>query len=110
MLVSAALLLIFPQCGTLTICDVCIINFASHLLCWVANSMCKWQNVLRLINICCFLCIVIYFEGLGVWAASILLSRWIASQQVVNLNGAVVVELGAGCGLPGLAAGTYCIQ
>ena len=42
--------------------------------------------------------------GLGVWPASILMARY-AVQMREALEGRVVLELGCGCGLPGLAAG-----
>ena len=45
--------------------------------------------------------------GLALWAASVVLGRWIADPAAGPprcLDGAAVVELGAGCGLPGLAA------
>lgn len=45
--------------------------------------------------------------GLGVWPASILMARY-AVQMRALLEGRVVVELGCGCGLPGLAAAVYC--
>lgn len=44
--------------------------------------------------------------GLGIWPASIILARYaIAKRQL--LQDKVVVELGAGCGLPGIAAAMY---
>jgi predicted nicotinamide N-methyase len=45
--------------------------------------------------------------GLGLWPAAVLLSRWVV-QQHASLRGKVVIELGAGCGLPGLAAAVCC--
>ena len=44
--------------------------------------------------------------GLGIWPAAVLLSRWLVEKQDL-LRGKVVVELGAGCGLPALAAGNH---
>ena len=43
--------------------------------------------------------------GLGIWPAAVLLSRWLVEKRDM-LRGKVVVELGAGCGLPALAAGS----
>lgn len=45
--------------------------------------------------------------GLGIWPAAILAARWVATDLVEALRGKVVVELGCGCGLPGLAAARY---
>lgn len=45
--------------------------------------------------------------GLGLWPAAVLLSRWLVQKDEL-LRGKVVVELGAGCGLPALAAALYC--
>lgn len=46
--------------------------------------------------------------GLGIWPASILLSRWIAELGEELFEGKTVLELGCGCGLPGLVTGkTY---
>lgn len=64
----------------------------------------------------CFLNIIITHmrnlcAGLAVWAASILLAQWVvrmARQSPAEWANKVVLELGAGCGLPGLAAGTHC--
>jgi predicted nicotinamide N-methyase len=42
--------------------------------------------------------------GLGIWPASLLMARY-AIQMESLLRGKVVVELGSGCGVPGLAAG-----
>jgi predicted nicotinamide N-methyase len=44
--------------------------------------------------------------GLALWPATVLCARWVASQPDLTRN-KVVVELGAGCGLPGLAAAVY---
>ena len=40
--------------------------------------------------------------GLGIWAASLALARWLA-ERADAFDGAKVVELGAGCGVGGLA-------
>jgi len=47
--------------------------------------------------------------GCQLWGAALVLARWIAVDERVRavLEGACVVELGAGCGLPGLAAAVY---
>jgi len=46
--------------------------------------------------------------GLGIWCASLVMSRWVASPAVSKqLKDKSVVELGAGCGVPGLAAAAY---
>ena len=44
--------------------------------------------------------------GLALWPATVICARWVA-QEAALLSGKVVVELGAGCGLPGLAAALY---
>ena len=44
--------------------------------------------------------------GLAIWPASILLARWIYEKREM-LQGKVVAELGAGCGLPALSAALY---
>ena len=41
------------------------------------------------------------------WPASVLLARWAVEEREL-LRDKVVIELGAGCGLPGLAAAVYC--
>jgi len=47
--------------------------------------------------------------GLCIWPAAIILSRWLVEQYPgSSLRGRSVVELGAGCGLPALAAAVYC--
>lgn len=46
--------------------------------------------------------------GLGLWPAAVLAARWVATDLRVALAGKVVVELGCGCGLPGLSAARYC--
>jgi hypothetical protein len=43
--------------------------------------------------------------GLGIWPASILLSRWITNLGEEYFKDKTVMELGAGCGLPGITAG-----
>lgn len=47
--------------------------------------------------------------GLAIWSASLVLARWLASDTAVKglLAGKVVCELGAGCGVPGLAAAVH---
>ncbi len=47
--------------------------------------------------------------GLGIWCAALVLARWLASDAAVQalLEGSVVCELGAGCGVPGLAAALH---
>jgi predicted nicotinamide N-methyase len=49
--------------------------------------------------------------GMAIWPASIILSRWVlqifAEKPEVFVN-MVVVELGAGCALPGITAAVYC--
>ena len=43
--------------------------------------------------------------GLGIWAASLVCARWMASEKISSrMEGKSVIELGAGCGIPGLAA------
>lgn len=49
--------------------------------------------------------------GLAIWPAAILLSRWIANCEnhlMSMIRNKRVLELGAGCGVPGLAAAVYC--
>ena len=42
--------------------------------------------------------------GLGIWAASLVCARWMASEKISSrMEGKSVIELGAGCGIPGLA-------
>jgi predicted nicotinamide N-methyase len=43
------------------------------------------------------------WTGLYVWTASIVMARWVIALRT-ELQGRTVLELGAGCGLPGLAA------
>lgn len=41
--------------------------------------------------------------GLSIWSASLVLARWMSTKTWENAS---VIELGAGCGVPGLAIGT----
>lgn len=46
--------------------------------------------------------------GLGIWCASLVMARWMASKSMSGcFDGKTMVELGAGCAVPGLAAGIY---
>ena len=46
--------------------------------------------------------------GLGIWSASLVCARWMASNEIISqLEGKKIVELGAGCGIPGLSAAIY---
>ena len=46
--------------------------------------------------------------GLGVWCASLVMARWLASSSMVDrMKGKRVLELGAGCGIPALAAAVH---
>jgi Predicted methyltransferase len=46
--------------------------------------------------------------GLGIWSASIVMARWMADKSLLGrFDGKNVLELGAGCGVPGLAVGLY---
>ncbi len=46
--------------------------------------------------------------GLGIWSASIVMARWMASKAILGrFDGKNVLELGAGCGVPGLALAQY---
>jgi len=46
--------------------------------------------------------------GLGIWCASLVMARWLASPKMTKrMEGKNVVELGAGCGVPGLATAVY---
>ena len=44
--------------------------------------------------------------GYGIWAASLVMARWMASLNS-RLEGKRVLELGAGCGVPGMSAAFY---
>ena len=46
--------------------------------------------------------------GLYVWSASIILSRWITDTMSAAMQGRSICELGAGAGLPGIAAAAFC--
>ena len=61
-----------------------------------------------LINFMSLLLLYVRITGLSVWPASILLGQWVAqlaAQQKVDYSDKVVLELGAGCGLPVIVAG-----
>jgi hypothetical protein len=46
--------------------------------------------------------------GLGIWCASLVLSRWMASSAMVTrMSNKTVLELGAGCGIPSLCVAMY---
>lgn len=46
--------------------------------------------------------------GLGIWSASLVMARWMADKSLLGrFDGKNVLELGAGCGVPGLAVGLY---
>lgn len=46
--------------------------------------------------------------GLGIWCASLVMSRWLASQSMVErMENKTILELGAGCGIPSLTAAVY---
>ncbi|CAM9133122.1 unnamed protein product, partial [Phaeothamnion confervicola] len=46
--------------------------------------------------------------GLGVWAAAVVMARWLAGPALsVRLQGAAILELGAGCGVSGLSAAVH---
>ena len=46
--------------------------------------------------------------GLAIWVASLILSRWIAKLSINDkFKGLNVLELGAGCGVPGIACSVY---
>ena len=44
--------------------------------------------------------------GLGLWSASVVLARWLVDIRD-RLKDQTLLELGAGCGLPGVAAMVY---
>ena len=46
--------------------------------------------------------------GLGIWCASLVMARWMATKSMVGrFDSKTVLELGAGCGVPGLTVGLY---
>lgn len=46
--------------------------------------------------------------GLGIWSASLVMARWMAEKSLLGrFDQKSVVELGAGCGVPGLAVALY---
>ena len=46
--------------------------------------------------------------GLGIWSASLVMARWMAQKsQLGRFDNKSVLELGAGCGVPGLAVALY---
>ena len=46
--------------------------------------------------------------GLGIWSASLVMSRWMTSKSILGrFDNQTVLELGAGCGVPGLTVGLY---
>eukprot|EP00752_Nemacystus_decipiens_P014334 g12753.t1 len=46
--------------------------------------------------------------GLNLWAAAVVLARWVASPDIVSrLEGKTVLELGAGCGAGGISAAVH---
>lgn len=46
--------------------------------------------------------------GLGIWCASLVMSRWLASRSMVKrMENKAILELGAGCGIPSLTAAVY---
>eukprot|EP00903_Cladosiphon_okamuranus_P006422 g6284.t1 len=46
--------------------------------------------------------------GLNLWAAAVVLARWVASPEIVSrLEGKTVLELGAGCGAGGVSAAVH---
>ena len=46
--------------------------------------------------------------GLGIWCASLVMARWMATKSMFGrFDNKSVLELGAGCGVPGLAVGLY---
>ena len=47
--------------------------------------------------------------GLGIWAASLLLSRYVLQLGPDVFSDKVVIELGCGCAIPGITAATYCM-
>ncbi len=46
--------------------------------------------------------------GLGIWCASLVMARWLASPSMVErMKNKTILELGAGCGIPALAAAVH---
>mmetsp|Transcript_33315 Transcript_33315/g.60023 ORF Transcript_33315/g.60023 Transcript_33315/m.60023 type:complete len:517 (+) Transcript_33315:98-1648(+) len=46
--------------------------------------------------------------GLGIWCASLVMSRWLASHSMVQrMKNKTLLELGAGCGIPALTCAIY---
>jgi len=46
--------------------------------------------------------------GLGIWCASLVMARWLASPSMVErMKSKTILELGAGCGIPALAAAVH---
>jgi len=46
--------------------------------------------------------------GFGIWCASLVMARWMASKELQdNFSEKTILELGAGCGVPGLAVAHY---
>lgn len=46
--------------------------------------------------------------GLGIWSASLVCARWMATEFIASrMEGKSILELGAGCGIPGLAVAFY---
>mmetsp|Transcript_33755 Transcript_33755/g.57346 ORF Transcript_33755/g.57346 Transcript_33755/m.57346 type:complete len:574 (+) Transcript_33755:202-1923(+) len=46
--------------------------------------------------------------GLGIWCASLVMSRWLASPSMVGqMQNKTILELGAGCGIPALTCAIY---
>ena len=46
--------------------------------------------------------------GLGIWCASLVMSRWLATRSMVErMENKTILELGAGCGIPALSAAVY---
>jgi predicted nicotinamide N-methyase len=47
--------------------------------------------------------------GLGIWCASLVMARWMASKSILGRfdHNVKLLELGAGCGVPGLTAALY---
>jgi len=46
--------------------------------------------------------------GLGIWCASLVMARWMAAKSILGrFDGKNVLELGSGCGVPGLTVAKY---